>query len=109
MSNNARLNILRYWRNTLADSARVVIEVDKTLHQRQAKLDLNKGLVDPVQASALVHATEKRSNENKGRLKREDPGWEVMNEVPMLIAPFRASPVPEYIAISGLKGIFYPF
>jgi hypothetical protein len=101
--------MIRYWRNTLADSARVVIEVDKTLHQRQAKLDLNKGLVDPAQALALVHATEKRANENKGRSKREDPGWEVMDEVPVLIAPFRVSPVPEYIAISGLKGIFYPF
>ncbi len=109
MTNISHLNILRYWRNTLADSARVVIEVDKTLHQRQAKLDLNKGLVDPMQALALVEATEKRANENKGRLKRDDPGWEVMEEVPVLIAPFRVSPVPEYIALSGLKGIFYPF
>jgi hypothetical protein len=109
MTNISHLNILRYWRNTLADSARVVIEVDKTLHQRQTKLDLNKGLVDPVQALALVEATEKRANENKGRLKPEDPGWEVMEEVSVLIAPFRVSPVPEYIAVSGLKGIFYPF
>jgi len=43
MPNISQLNILRYWRNTLADSARVVIDVDKSLHQRQAKLDLNKG------------------------------------------------------------------
>ena len=39
MPNIADLNVLKYWRATLADSARVVIEVDKTLHQREAKID----------------------------------------------------------------------
>src|SRR4051812_34056422 len=99
MTNISHLNILRYWRNTLADSARVVIEVDKTLHNRQAKVDMGKGLVDPVQALALVEAAEKRTNENKGRLKREDTSWEVMEDVSVLIAPFRVSPLPEYIAL----------
>jgi hypothetical protein len=109
MPKTTDLSILKYWRNTLADSARLVIEVEKTLHQRQAELDLNKGFVDPVHALALIEAAEKRANGNKGRLKRDDPDWEVLDEVSVLIAPFRVSPLPEYIALSGLKGIFHPF
>lgn len=109
MPNIADLNMLKYWRATLADSARVVIEVDKTLHQREAKINLNAGIVDIEQALALITAAEKRTNESKGRITKDNPGWETLDEVSVLIAPFRVSPVPEYTKLTGEKGIFYPF
>lgn len=101
--------MLRYWRNTLADSARVVIEVDKTLNQRNAKVDITKGAVDPTQALTLLDAFEKRMNEAKGRLDPKDAGWEKAEEAPVFIAPFRVSPLPEYTKLTGETGIFYPF
>lgn len=56
MSKNPQLNILRYWRNTLADAARIMIEVDKTLNQRNAKIDIAKGAVHPAQTLTLFDA-----------------------------------------------------
>lgn len=109
MSKNLQLNMLRYWRNTLADAARVVIEVDKTLNQRNAKIDIAMGVVDPEQTLILLEAFEKRMNEDKGRLDPKDPSWEKVEEVPVFIAPFRISPVPEYTKLTGETGTFYPF
>ncbi|HEY9002030.1 MAG TPA: AAA domain-containing protein [Mucilaginibacter sp.] len=101
--------MLRYWRNTLADAARIVIEVEKTLNQQKAKIDLTSGMVDVAQTLALLDAFEKRTNEDKGRLSTNDPAWEKAEEVPVFVAPFRVSPVPEYTTLTGEKGIFYPF
>lgn len=109
MSKNPQLNMLRYWRNTLADAARVVIEVDKTQNQRNAKIDIAMGVVDPKQTLILLDAFEKRMNEDKGRLDSKDPSWEKVKEAPVFIAPFRISPVPEYTKLTGETGIFYPF
>ncbi|MDB5288054.1 MAG: hypothetical protein JWR05_3003 [Mucilaginibacter sp.] len=109
MKSKEGLNLLQYWRNTLADAARVVIEVEKTLHQRQVQLDLTRGLVEPKQALSLVLALEKRMNEDKGRLKQDDPALAILEEIPVFIAPFRVSPVPEFTQLTGETGVFYPF
>lgn len=109
MSKNPQLNMLRYWRNTLADAARVVIEVDKTLNQRNAKIDIAKGTVHPAQTLTLLDAFEKRMNEDKGRLDPKDASWEKVEEASVLITPFRVSPIPEYTKLTGETGIFYPF
>ncbi|PWK77279.1 AAA domain-containing protein [Mucilaginibacter oryzae] len=109
MSKNPQLNMLRYWRNTLADAARVVIEVDKTLNQRNAKIDIAMGVVDLKQTLVLLDAFEKRMNEDKGRLDLKDPAWEKVEEAPVFIAPFRVSPLPEYAKLTGETGIFFPF
>jgi hypothetical protein len=109
MSKNPQLNMLRYWRNTLADAARVVIEVDKTLNQRKAKIDIIKGEVDHTQTWTLLDAFEKRMNEDKGRLDPNDSAWEKIYEVPVFIAPLQVSPIPEYTKLTGETGIFYPF
>jgi hypothetical protein len=93
----------------LADAARVIIEVDKTLNQRNANVDINKGAVDSVQTLTLLEAYEKRMNEDKGRLDPKETGWEKVDEAPVLITPFRVSPTPEYTKLTGETGIFYPF
>ncbi|GAA4910636.1 AAA domain-containing protein [Mucilaginibacter defluvii] len=109
MLTNPQINILRYWRNTLADSARVVIEVDKTLNQRNAQIDIIKGMMDIKQASVLLDAFEKRVNEDKGRSDPKDAYWEKIEEAPVFLTPFRVSPLPEYAKLTGERGIFYPF
>jgi hypothetical protein len=101
--------MLRYWRNTLAESARVVIEVDKTLNQRNVIIDIPNGTVDPNQALTLISTYEKRTNEDRGILGPEETGWVRVEEAPVLISPFRVSPVPEYTKLTGETGIFYPF
>lgn len=109
MSHNNDKNLLKYWRNTLADAARVEIQVDKLIHQYNASVDYTKGTINEKQAISLIEAEEKRANEKKGRTDFNDDDWEHINDVSILIAPFSISPDPEYTKYSGETGIFYPF
>ena len=102
-------NLLKYWRNTLADAARVEIQVDKLIHQYQVAVDYERGTIDEKHVALLIEAEEKRVNEMKGRTDRKDQEWEHISNVSVLIAPFSISPDPEYTKYSGETGIFYPF
>ncbi|PWV49576.1 AAA domain-containing protein [Chitinophaga sp. S165] len=102
-------NLLKYWRNTLADASRVEIQVDKLIHQYQVSMDYARGTIDEKHVLLLIEAEEKRVNEMKGRSDRKDQDWEQINDVSILIAPFSISPDPEYTKYSGETGIFYPF
>lgn len=108
MANKDHLRLLEYWRNTLADGSRVEIPVDKAIHQYNVTIDYAKGYVAQEQAVVLIDAAEQKQNEIKGRLSKDDPDWEALEETSILIAPFRVSPNPEYTKYSGETGISYP-
>jgi len=109
MKEKALINILKYWRNTLADAARVEIDVSKAINLLEADIDYTEGKVNAEQTRELIAKAEKKHNESKGRLNKKDPDWEFLDEVTVLLAPFGVSPKPEYTKLSGEKGIFYPF
>src|SRR5690606_12446631 len=109
MEKKELFNILKYWRNTLADAARVEIDVPKAINLLEADIDYTEGKVNAEQTRELIAKAEKKHNESKGRLNKKDPDWEFLDEVTVLLAPFRVSPKPEYTKLSGEKGVFYPF
>lgn len=109
MKNKQYQNQLRYWRNTLADAARVEIPVGSLTSIRDLCIDFRAGQIDQVQADGLIDLIEKQLNEKKGLKHKSEMGWEVAEEVQVLLAPFRVSPIPEYTRISGENGFFYPF
>lgn len=109
MEKRALFNILKYWRNTLADAARVEIDVPKAINLLEADIDYTVGKVNAEQTRKLIAQAEKKHNESKGRSDKKDPDWESLEEVAVLFAPFRISPKPEYTKLSGETGIFYPF
>ena len=109
MKNKQYQNQLRYWRNTLADAARVEISVETLTSIRDPRIDFQAGRIDQKQADGLIDLVEKQLNEKKGLKNKSELGWEEQEEVQVLLAPFRVSPVPEYTRLSGENGIFYPF
>lgn len=109
MAHKDQIQLLEYWRNTLADGSRVEIKVDKTIHLHNLPIDYAKGYVPSASATTLLDAVEKKQNEAKGRSNQNDPDWEKLEETSILIAPFRVSPDPEYTKYSGETGISYPF
>ncbi|HEY0272861.1 MAG TPA: hypothetical protein VGC22_06720, partial [Chitinophaga sp.] len=109
MANKDHVQLLAYWRNTLADGSRVEIPVDKAIHQYNAAIDYTNGYIPTEHAIALIDAVEIRQNEIKGRLSKKDPDWEALEEINILIAPFKVSPDPEYTKYAGEAGISYPF
>ncbi|MCW3463454.1 AAA domain-containing protein [Chitinophaga nivalis] len=109
MKHQEHLPFLKYWRNTLADAARVEINVNKTIHLSDIDIDWQQGAIPPASAHALIEQVERQLNESKGRTDEAEEEWEYLEEVQVLMAPFRVSPLPEYIKLSGETGIFYPF
>lgn len=109
MQNKVQLNMLRYWRNTLADAARVEIPVGKTLNVKKVEIDFHAGTVEKEKAFHLIKEVEKRFNNHKGIKNRDNEKWQEITETRILIAPLRVSPIPEYSKLFAETGIFYPF
>lgn len=109
MRNKEYQNQLRYWRNTLADAARVEIPVDSLTSIRDPRIDFQVGQIDQKQADGLIDLVEKQLNDKKGLKNKSELGWKAVGDVQVLLAPFRVSPVPKYTRLSGERGIFYPF
>ena len=90
MTNNDHIRLLEYWRNTLADGSRVEIPVEKAIHQYNTVIDYVKGYVATEQAVALINSVERKLNETKGRLTKDDPDWEDLEETSILNHYFTA-------------------
>ncbi|MBV7529832.1 AAA domain-containing protein [Chitinophaga sp. sic0106] len=101
--------LLRYWRNTLADASRAVVEVSKVKHQYDAQINFETGQVNKQQAATLLDQIEEKKNHAVGRKNVNDPDWEILEEASIMIAPFSVNPTPEYTKYSGEKGTSYPF
>lgn len=85
-------NLLHYWRNTLADSARVEVDLNKLNHIRDCKVDFTAGRVEISQASNLIDTEEKTINKQKGIENPKDRNWLKINDLKVLISPFSIHP-----------------
>ncbi|HEV8511974.1 MAG TPA: hypothetical protein VGQ59_01790, partial [Cyclobacteriaceae bacterium] len=103
------MNILKYWRNTLADAARAEINLDKTLHITNCIVNFEAGQVDIAKSQELIDKEEIRINGVKGIEDRKHKDWQHIIEVQALVAPFYINAIPEHTRIIGESGPFYPF
>lgn len=103
-------NFIKYWRNTLADAARIEIKLEgKALFLKNCTVDVESGQVAIRQANQLIDREEQRINYEKGIENREHEDWQSLDEVQILLSTFHVNPIPEYIKIVGEEGPFYPF
>lgn len=101
---------IKYWRNTLADAARIEIKLEgKALFLKNCTVDLESGQVAVQQANQLIDKEEQRINYEKGIENKEHEDWQSLDEVQILLSSFHVNPIPEYIKIVGEEGPFYPF
>ncbi|HRJ29766.1 MAG TPA: DEAD/DEAH box helicase [Cyclobacteriaceae bacterium] len=106
----AAFKLLKYWRNTLADAARVEIKLDgKTICTRNCKVDLQSGSVDLAQSLQLIDKEEARINYEKGVESKDHEDWQRLDEVQILLSAFHVNPVPEYAKLTGETGPHFPF
>lgn len=101
--------ILDYWRNSLADAARVEIKLDKVTHLKKGKVDYEKGRLDLMQSVRLIDDEERKVNKAEGIEESTHKDWKKINQVQVLLSPFRVDPSPEFAKITGEEGSFYPF
>ncbi|RFM27055.1 AAA domain-containing protein [Deminuibacter soli] len=100
---------LDYWRKSLADAARTTIDLKKTTHIQQVAINWSEGIIDPHQANTLLDQAERQLNKVKGLKSSADPGWQVLDKTPVLIAPFYLQPIPEHLKYNGSEKPVYPF
>lgn len=109
MDNKTIENQLRYWRNKLADAARHEILVDKQLAIRNVGINLHSGLIDLKQTAQLFEWIERRHNDSKRLGSSFNSNRGVIDKIPVLITPFRVSPVPKFARANRVTSVFYPF
>lgn len=102
-------NFLRYWRNTLADSARDQVDLGKASHKEDCPVALEAGSINVLEATILIDKEEVEINRQKGIEDPKDPDWQKIFEIRILISLFSVYPRPEYTVLTGEEGAFYPF
>ncbi|MCP5063466.1 MAG: hypothetical protein GY936_13520 [Ignavibacteriae bacterium] len=102
------LDWLKYWHNTLVDAARVKIDVSNTNHRTNCIIDFSSGTVNGNTPQQLIDQEERRHNQSNNITNRNNPNWQIINEVPVLIAPFYLSPLQNG-NIAQQSTIIYPF
>lgn len=90
-------NPVSYWRNSLADAARTIIDVPGSA-LRDVTACLPEGRIDNTASENLIDATH-----------HPGPDGKKTGLIPVLLAPFRVSPIYTSGKHSGEKGIVYPF
>lgn len=103
------VDALKYWRNTLADAARIEIPIEKTIYLKEVIIDFNAGRINEGQANNLINDHERRINNLKGIDDINHDDWESTDQVPILLSLFSVTPTPEYAKFINEEGTFYPF
>ncbi len=100
---------ISYWRNSLADGERMERDLVKLEHYTLASLDLSEGYLPVGETVRLIDKRELKINENKGITDRDDPEWEVVNWVELVIAPFAVLSAYTHTKKVGETRKVYPF
>ncbi|HBF19029.1 MAG TPA: hypothetical protein DDW81_02965 [Cryomorphaceae bacterium] len=89
-------NWLRYWKNSLADAERAEIDFQRQKHFLREHIDLSKGQLPSEDIKILFDIEERKLNEQRGITKKDNPDWQSIDEIDLIIAPFVLQPLPEY-------------
>ena len=100
---------IHYWRNSLADGDRMERNLVKLEHYTLGSLDVSEGYLPVAETARLIDRYEKKVNEKKGITDREDPEWEVVYQVELVIAPFSVLSAYEHTKRVGEMRKVYPF
>ena len=100
---------ISYWRNSLADGERMERNLVKLEHYTLERLDLSEGYLPVGETVRLIDKRERKINENKGITDREDPEWEIVNWVELVIAPFAVLSAYTHTKKVGEMQKVYPF
>lgn len=103
---------LSYWRKSLLDSLKAEIDLDKYTVKIQIPnfSVFSDKLTDCLaDVNKLIDAEEKRINQKQYRRTPQDPDWVRLNEVSVLIAPFRLNPLPQRQSFVHGRKSLYPF
>lgn len=101
---------INYWKYNLADSLRAAIDMDKQDHFEVRAFDMLVPRVDDLAlVNGLIDKEEKRRNARRHVYSRQSEKWMPLEEVEVLVAPFRLAPLPEHGAFAGVRTPVFPF
>ncbi len=100
---------LNYWKHSLADGGRLAVDFKKRPFIEVDHPDLEKGYLPPDKVKTLFEKEEIKKNKDLGIVKRDNPDWESLPELEVLISPIVLNPRPEYMQFLKAKQPIYPY
>lgn len=101
---------LSYWKKCLADALKSDISINKYLHFHIQNFDFKSSQIENLkEVNRLIDEVEKRINEAKGVTKKKSENWKRIEQIDILISPFRCKPIPNHQVHTIDNRIKYPF
>lgn len=107
------LDILKYWRNSLADATRPAIRLDEGkvsyIIEGIEAIDLSIGKLLPDLAEKIINRESVKLNDQNGIKDRKDPEWIQLNQISVLISPFVINSKVEHSKSIHDENLMLPF
>jgi hypothetical protein len=101
---------LTYWKNSLSDSLKADIDIEQLKHFEIENFDIDSQIIAQIEkVNALIDLEEERINKKKGISNKESENWGKIEELQILISPFKVVPIPEHLVFLKDKKPKYPF
>lgn len=104
------INWLQYWKKSLSDGIRANINVAQLPNFEIEHFDIHSETMDNmIDVNRLINLEEQRINKAKGIVSSSSDNWVALDEILVLIAPFKIVPVPERLIYLKEKNPLFPF
>lgn len=101
---------LTYWKKSLSDSLKADIDIEKLKHFEIENFNVNSQVIEQIeQANQLIDFEEERINKKKGLSNKDSENWVKLENIPILISPFKIVPTPEHLVFLKDKKSKFPF
>lgn len=101
---------INYWKKGLSDSLKADIDIKKLKYIELEEFRLESLSIKEIElVNSLIDLEEQKINKKKGIPNKESENWEELDNIEVLIAPFKSVPVPEHLIFLKDKGAKFPF
>ncbi|MBE9465423.1 AAA domain-containing protein [Dyadobacter subterraneus] len=101
---------INYWKKSLSDSLKADIDIEKLKHFEIENVEMDSQIVESTEdINKLIDFEEERINKKKGITDKENPKWEILETIQILIAPIKITPLPEHLSFLKDKKTKFPF
>jgi len=101
---------INYWKKGLSDSLKTDIDIKKLNYIEIEEFKVESLSIKEIElVNNLIDLEEQKINKKKGIPNKESENWEKLDNIEVLIAPFKSVPIPEHLVYLKDKGAKIPF
>lgn len=101
---------ITYWKTNVSDAMKADIEIENSVYFEIEDFDINTiEIRDLSKVNHLIDKEETRLNKKKGITKKDNQNWTSIQDVQVVISPFKLKPIVENLVFLKDKKAKFPF